>query len=247
MLPDHEGRARQTLRSALVEEVESEEVSHVMRRTRDGFEPIITVEEQRARSVDRARTSLLELAREAERAAEHLAAAIAEAGQVCAQSLSMSGKILAAGNGGSAADAQHFVAELIGRMGMERAPLAAISLNVDPSVVTCIGNDYGYDNLFARQVEGLGRPGDTFVGISTSGRSANILRAFEAAKAAGMRTVAILGKTPAETALTADVVLHVQSESTPRIQEIHTAALHAICDEIETELFPGAPAPGPKQ
>ncbi|MGE0791457.1 MAG: SIS domain-containing protein [Sandaracinaceae bacterium] len=179
----------------------------------------------------------MELSRLAHYAADTLPETILEAGQRCAAQLSVGKKILVCGNGGSAADAAHFVAELIGRMGMERAPLAAVSLCVDPSVVTCIANDYGYENLFARQVEGLGRAGDVLVAISTSGRSENVGRAIAAARAREMLTVTLIGDPERSSFPESDVVIAVPSKNTARIQEIHTATLHALCDVIERTLF----------
>ncbi|MEQ8456425.1 MAG: SIS domain-containing protein [Sandaracinaceae bacterium] len=184
--------------------------------------------------VIRAREALLELSRTAALAAQTLPTQIAEAGAVCAESIRGGGKILACGNGGSAADAQHFVAELIGRMGMERAALPAVSLTVDPSVITCIANDYGYEEVFARQVRGLGRRGDVLVGMSTSGTSKNVLAALDAANELGLTTIAIVGQGGSPTA---DLVLRAPSRHTARVQEIHTAALHAICDVAEQLLF----------
>jgi D-sedoheptulose 7-phosphate isomerase len=194
---------------------------------------------ERERSTDAAgvREALLELSALAHHAAEALPGSIAAAAAACVRALSSGGKILACGNGGSAADAAHFVAELIGRMRFDRAPLPALSLGVDPSVVTCIANDFGYEELFARQVRGLGGPNDVLVALSTSGRSANVLRALEAARALGMGTVALTGAGGDARLADCDVTIRVPSGDTARIQEIHTAALHAICDVVERTLF----------
>ncbi len=159
------------------------------------------------------------------------------AGKTLSDSLRNGGKLLFAGNGGSAADAQHFAAELAGRFLMEREPLAAFSLCVDPSVMTCIGNDYGYDAVFSRQVAALGRKGDVFTGISTSGNSKNIIEAVRMAKTIGMKTVCLLGKGGGELAGMCDCALVVPSDMTPRIQEIHTYTVHLLCGYLEKELF----------
>lgn len=197
----------------------------------------LIVEHEAATQVAAVREGLMELSRAAERAARVMPEKIVSAGKRCAVALANGNKILVCGNGGSAADAQHFVAELIGRMGMERAPLAAICLNVDPSVVTCIANDYGYAELFARQVRGLGRPGDVLIGVTTSGRSENVLAALEAGREGGLETIALAGRSN-ERLDDCDLVIEVDGAGhTARIQEIHTAALHAVCDVIERALF----------
>jgi len=146
-------------------------------------------------------------------------------------------KILIAGNGGSAADAQHFAAELVGRYGFDRPSLPALALTTDTSNLTAIGNDYGYDQVFSRQLEGMGQEGDLFIGISTSGNSENILRAFASAKAKGITTVALTGRDGGKMASVADYTLIVPSNATPRIQESHLLIEHMICDAIEKEMF----------
>lgn len=146
-------------------------------------------------------------------------------------------KILLAGNGGSAADAQHFAGEIVGRFTMERKALPAFSLCTDPSVVTCIANDYGYEDVFARQVAGLGCEGDIFVGISTSGSSKNIENAIEICKKKNIITVAFLGKDGGTIKDLVDYPLVVPSDSTPRIQEIHTLTVHMLCQMIEQGVF----------
>ncbi len=154
-----------------------------------------------------------------------------------ARVLRAGGRILVCGNGGSAADAQHFAAELCGRYRRERRAYAAVALTTDTSVLTSVGNDYGFERVFARQVEGLGRPGDALVGFSTSGRSPNVLRAFETARAAGLRTLAIAGGDGGPLRGLADRCLCVAaSASTPRIQEGHQFILHALCEIIEERL-----------
>lgn len=146
-------------------------------------------------------------------------------------------KILIAGNGGSAADAQHFAAELVGRYGFDRPSLPALALTTDTSNLTAIGNDYGYEYVFSRQLEGMGQEGDLFIGISTSGNSQNILNAFASAKAKGITTVALTGRDGGKMAEVADYTLIVPSNATPRIQESHLLIEHMICDAIEKEIF----------
>ena len=146
-------------------------------------------------------------------------------------------KILIAGNGGSAADAQHFAAELVGRYGFDRPSLPALALTTDTSNLTAIGNDYGYEYVFSRQLEGMGQEGDLFIGISTSGNSQNILNAFTSAKAKGITTVALTGRDGGKMAEVADYTLIVPSNATPRIQESHLLIEHMICDAIEKEIF----------
>ncbi|MDE7313196.1 MAG: SIS domain-containing protein [Eubacterium sp.] len=144
-------------------------------------------------------------------------------------------KVILAGNGGSAADAQHFAGEFIGRFLMERRALPAVSLCTDPSVMTCIGNDYGFDAVFERQLSGIGKNGDLFIAISTSGNSANLCRAAELAKRMGMQTVGLLGKDGGRLAGMCDYALVVPAEETPRIQEMHTFTVHLLCGEAEAE------------
>jgi D-sedoheptulose 7-phosphate isomerase len=152
-------------------------------------------------------------------------------------SLKHGNKIILAGNGGSAADAQHFAGELMGRFMKERAALPAISLCVDPSVTTCIGNDYGYEKIFERQIAGIGQEGDCFIAISTSGNSENLVRAVEAAKGKQIITIGLLGKDGGILKNLCDYVLVVPSDETPRIQEIHTFTVHVMCEGIENEIF----------
>ncbi|OVZ59316.1 phosphoheptose isomerase [Pigmentiphaga sp. NML080357] len=154
--------------------------------------------------------------------------------------LSNNGKILACGNGGSAADAQHFAAELVGRFERERLPLAAIALNTDTSILTAVGNDFGYDRVFSQQVNALGQPGDVLVAISTSGNSANVIEAIEAAHARELRVIALTGKGGGKIGqmLTEDDVhLCVPHDRTLRIQEVHILLLHAMCDGIDAQLL----------
>jgi len=150
------------------------------------------------------------------------------------------GKIMACGNGGSAADAQHFAAELIGRFERERQELAAIALTTDTSILTAVGNDYSYDEIFAKQVRGLGKKSDILIGISTSGNSKNVVKAIETAKKMGIKIIALTGNGGGKIAslLDADDIhLCVPSTRTARIQETHLVLLHALCDGVDHLLF----------
>ena len=160
-----------------------------------------------------------------------------KAGQLMVEALKNGNKIITAGNGGSAADAQHLAGELVGRFTMERIGLPSISLCVDPSVVTSIGNDYGYDALFSRQIEALGKAGDVFMAISTSGNSQNLINAIAIAKNKGICVIALLGKKGGAMKDLAELSLVVPSDSCPRIQEIHTMSVHVLCEYIEQALF----------
>ena len=154
--------------------------------------------------------------------------------------LANNGKILACGNGGSAADAQHFIAELVGRFERERLPLGGIALNTDTSIMTAVGNDYGFEHLFERQVNALGQPGDVLVAISTSGNSVNVALSIEAAHERDMRVIALTGKgggAIAELLTADDVHLCVPHDRTMRIQEVHILLLHALCDGIDSLLL----------
>jgi D-sedoheptulose 7-phosphate isomerase len=145
-------------------------------------------------------------------------------------------KILICGNGGSAADSQHFAAELTGRYMMERKSLAAIALTTDTSALTAIGNDYGFEKVFSRQVEGLGEKGDVLIGISTSGNSKNVIEAVKMAKEKGLRTICFLGASGALKDI-CDLPINVPSTATPRIQECHELIMHTICDLVEKSMF----------
>jgi D-sedoheptulose 7-phosphate isomerase len=147
------------------------------------------------------------------------------------------GKVMLAGNGGSAGDAQHIAGEFLSRLNFDRNPLAAVALTVDTSVLTAIGNDYGYEQVFERQVHGLGKPGDVFMGISTSGRSPNILRALRKARELGLVTVGFGGARKGEMMELCDIALCAPSDSTPLIQQIHITSAHIICGEVEKRLF----------
>jgi D-sedoheptulose 7-phosphate isomerase len=152
--------------------------------------------------------------------------------------LTAGGKVLLAGNGGSAADAQHLAGEFLSRLNYDRAPAAAIALTTDSSVLTAIGNDYGYDRVFERQVLGLGVPGDVLIAISTSGRSPNILRAIDAARSKGLVVVGFTGRGGGEMAAGCDLCLCAPADTTPLIQQLHITAGHIVCGLVEERLFP---------
>jgi len=158
------------------------------------------------------------------------------AGGVASKCLINGGKILFCGNGGSAADSQHLAAELTGRFIYDRRPLAAVALSTDTSALTCIGNDYSFDEIFARQVAGLGRAGDVLIGISTSGNSRNVIRAVEEAKKLGMLTIGLLGRDGGQLLSLCDHSIVVPSDVTARIQECHILIGHTLCGLIENEL-----------
>jgi len=162
---------------------------------------------------------------------------IQEVCELCVKLYKGTNKTILAGNGGSAADAQHIAAELVGRYGFDRPSIPSLALTTDTSNLTAIGNDYGYDMIFSRQLEGMGQDGDIFIGISTSGNSKNIIKAFEVAKNKNITTVALTGRDGGEMAKMADIALVVPSDSTPRIQESHILIGHIICDIIEKEIF----------
>ena len=168
---------------------------------------------------------------------ETIIKAIGAIAQRMEQTLRAGGKILLAGNGGSAADAQHISGELLSRLMFDRNPLPSVALTADQAVLTAIGNDYGYEQVFARQVRGLGRKGDVFIAISTSGRSPNILKAVEAANELGLHSVAFTGNGNAPLAGLCELALRVPSPITPLIQQVYVAAAHAICEYVELALF----------
>lgn len=150
--------------------------------------------------------------------------------------LGQGGKLLAFGNGGSAADAQHLAAELVSRYLIERGGLAAVALTTDTSILTAIANDYDYDRVFARQIEALGRAGDVAFGISTSGRSQSVVAGLVAARAGGLVTIALTGRDGGPVGQAADVHLNVPDPATPRVQEVHRTLLHVICELVEARL-----------
>ena len=166
-----------------------------------------------------------------------MAPALAEIAGVCADTLRRGNKIMFCGNGGSAADAQHLAAELVGRYKLERPAMNALALTVDTSILTAVGNDYGYEEIFRRQVEGLGRGGDVLVGLSTSGNSRNVVLAMELAKSMGMATVAFTGCTGGRMAEMADFAVRVPSAATNHIQEMHIACGHLVCELAERSMY----------
>jgi D-sedoheptulose 7-phosphate isomerase len=172
--------------------------------------------------------------------AEALTRPIADAVNAVVGCITAGGKVLACGNGGSASDAQHFAAEFIGRFERERPGLAAIALTTDSSVLTAIGNDYDFTQIFAKQVQALGAPGDVLLAITTSGNSANVLAAVEAARAREMTVVALTGRGGGklrEKLLETDVHICVPHDRTARIQEVHLLALHCLCDAVDLQLL----------
>ena len=195
------------------------------------------MERQAQTGPDRVRAIFAESARVHEMAAESLSDVVAAAAVAVTNALRAGKKVLLCGNGGSAADAQHIAAELAGRLRLERRGLPAIALTVNPSVITALANDYGYDMVFARQVEALGQEGDVLVGISTSGRSANVVRALEAARAAALVTVGLVGQDTGQMEGLCDHLIAVPVQDTQRVQEIHIAAGHAMCEIVESALF----------
>ncbi len=182
--------------------------------------------------------TLREAAHLHETAARESAGAVAAAVETLSAALGSGGKVLIFGNGGSAADAQHFACELVGRFLRERQALAAIALTTDTSTMTAVANDYGFDRVFVRQIEALGRPGDVAIGISTSGSSANVLAGVQYAKSRGLKTVAFTGGNGGPIGAAADVHVNVPHALTPRVQEVHRTLIHAVCDQIERELAP---------
>ena len=169
--------------------------------------------------------------------AQALSKPIAAAVSAILASVTSGGKVLACGNGGSAADAQHIAAEFINRFLVERPPLPAIALTTDTSVITSIGNDYDFSEIFSKQIRAIGQPGDVAWGISTSGNSANVMKGLETAKKMGLVTVAFTGKDGGNIAKIVDFSVNVSSSSTARIQETHITAGHAICELVDMKLF----------
>lgn len=174
------------------------------------------------------------------RAARELAGPIAQAVELMFSALSNGNRILACGNGGSAADCQHFAAELVGRFERERLPLPAIALTTDSSILTAVSNDYSFREVFSKQVQAFGQPGDVLLALSTSGNSQNVVAAVEAALERDMRVVALTGKgggAMARCLTDADVHICVPHERTARIQEVHLLAIHCLCDGLDVALF----------
>ncbi|MDL2272633.1 D-sedoheptulose 7-phosphate isomerase [Desulfovibrio sp. OttesenSCG-928-I05] len=170
---------------------------------------------------------------------------VIEAARAIAVNLARGGKVLLCGNGGSAADAQHLAGEFINRFKIDRPPLAAIALSTDSSVMTAIGNDFSFDDIFSKQVQALGRPGDVLIGISTSGGSANVLRAMEAARAAGVMTIGLTGRDGGAIARLSDISLNVSAQITAVVQEVHIAIGHLLCELADYYLFENALALAP--
>ena len=191
-------------------------------------------------AVSRVRDHFAESIATKESAVTPLAEAIVAAGKLMSDALLADGKIMSCGNGGSAADAQHFSSELLNRFEMERPGLPALALTTDASTVTSISNDYSYEEIFAKQVRALGRPEDVLLGISTSGNSENVIRAIDAAHERGMKVVALSGRDGGRMAqqfADDDVELRVPAERTARIQEVHLLIIHCLCDLIDTTLL----------
>jgi D-sedoheptulose 7-phosphate isomerase len=182
--------------------------------------------------------SLAESARVKQALAGSCAEAIVRAAAMVAEAFARDGRVLAFGNGGSASDAQHFAAELAGRFDGDRPALPALALTANSSDLTAIGNDYGFEHLFARLIQAHGRPGDVAVALSTSGRSANVNAGVAEARARGLRTVALVGKGGGPLATLVDEAVVVPSDSTARVQESHIAIAHVICELVEASLFP---------
>jgi D-sedoheptulose 7-phosphate isomerase len=177
-----------------------------------------------------------------QRALEPLTPAIAKAARAMASALTAKRKIMACGNGGSAADSQHFAAELLNRFEIERPGLPAIALTTDTSTLTSIANDYDYKDIFSKQIRALGHDGDVLLAISTSGNSPNVVRAIAAAHEKGIRVVALTGRDGGEMRkllLTDDCEICVPARNTARIQEVHLLAIHCLCDLIDAQLFGG--------
>jgi D-sedoheptulose 7-phosphate isomerase len=160
---------------------------------------------------------------------------VADAGEAIKTALASGRKVLAFGNGGSAADAQHLTAELVGRFQKDRAGFAAVALTADTSLLTSLSNDYGFDRVFARQIEALGAPGDVAFAISTSGQSPNVVAALEAARARGLRTIALTGKDGGDAGRLAEIHVNVPENVTARVQEVHITLIHALCEIAESD------------
>lgn len=160
-----------------------------------------------------------------------------QAVDLLAQTIARGNKILVCGNGGSAADAQHFAGEIVGRFRKDRRPWPALALTTDTSILTAVGNDYGFEDIFSRQVEGTGKPGDVLMGISTSGNSANVLKAVKAARTMKIFTLGLLGKDGGDIAPVVDLSMIVQTQDTARIQEAHIFLIHFLAGGLETKLM----------
>ena len=185
----------------------------------------------RARLADKAFATTIALH---ERMRGNLGSALVAA-ETMSEALAAGKKLLVFGNGGSASDAQHMSAELVGRFQRERAALAAIALTTDSSILTSIANDYSFKHVFARQIEALGQPGDVAFGISTSGESPNVVLALRVAKARGLKTIAMTGRDGGEVGRAADIHVNVPDQSTARVQEVHRTLIHVMCEVIEED------------
>jgi D-sedoheptulose 7-phosphate isomerase len=186
--------------------------------------------------MDRIKGFLYESAEVKKAVADTLSDKILEAINIARTSYRNGGKMLLMGNGGSAGDAQHIAAEFIGRYKKERKPVAAIALTVDSSILTCVGNDYGYENVFARQVEGLAKKEDVVIAISTSGNSENVIRGVEKAREIGAKTIGLLGKQGGKLKDMVDLAIVVPSSDTARIQEAHITIGHIICEILDEDF-----------
>ncbi|MGQ0664070.1 MAG: D-sedoheptulose-7-phosphate isomerase [Pseudomonadota bacterium] len=184
--------------------------------------------------IDKTRTLLSAILADAE-----LLASIEAVGRSCAGAIQRGNKILFAGNGGSAADAQHLAGELVGRLEFERGGLPALALNADTAVLTALANDYGYEEVFARQIDAIGRPGDVFIALSTSGRSRNVIRGLEQARAKGLMSVGMTGQTGGAMRALCDALICIPSTETQKIQEAHIVVGHVLCALIERQMFAG--------
>ncbi|HVB34517.1 MAG TPA: D-sedoheptulose 7-phosphate isomerase [Patescibacteria group bacterium] len=173
-----------------------------------------------------------------------MAPKLSQAATIMADSLRSGGRLFALGNGGSAAQAQHVAAELVGRLEADRQPIPAIALTTDTSILTAVGNDYGFEEIFARQLRALARRGDVVLAISTSGNSPNVLRALEAAREMSLKSVGLAGRTGGEMGKRADLCLCVGSDSTPRVQEAHLLISHLLCSLVETACLGERPRGG---
>jgi len=179
---------------------------------------------------------LIDAARLHERAAEESVDAVVAVADTLLAAFGSGGKALIFGNGGSAADAQHFACELVGRFLRDRRALPAMALTADTAALTAIANDYGFERIFVRQIEAHGRPGDVAVGISTSGASANVLAGLQYAKSRGLKTVAFTGGSGGPIGAAVDVHVNVPHDLTPRVQEVHRTLIHAVCDLVERQI-----------
>lgn len=206
------------------------------RRNRTGLEGPRTPAAGTGPSAAAIRAMLRDAARLHERVAGESVDAVMAVADALLTAFARGAKVLIFGNGGSAADAQHFACELVGRFLRERLALPAIALTADTATITAIANDYGFDRIFVRQLEALGRPGDVAVGISTSGSSKNVLAGLQYAKSRGMITVAFTGGNGGPIAAAADLHVNVPHDLTPRVQEVHRTLIHAVCDAVEQRI-----------